>query len=79
MTMFFSINSHCDIDLGPKTLKFKTVQDKRFSGTEECSPKVRNNGMYRTAKEGFSKLTSCNYKKFRRTLCLPEMAQFYIW
>ena len=55
MTMFFSINSHCDIDLGPKTLKFKTVQDKRFSGTEECSPKVRNNGMYRTAKEGFSR------------------------
>ena len=51
MTMFFSINSHCDLDLGPKTLKFKTVQDKRISGTEECSPKVCNNGMCSMVKE----------------------------
>ena len=27
MTMFFSKNSHCDLDLGPRTLKLKIVQD----------------------------------------------------
>ena len=27
MTMFFSKNSYCDLDLGPRTLKLKLVQD----------------------------------------------------
>ena len=27
MTMFFSKNSHCDLELGPRTLKLKIVQD----------------------------------------------------
>ena len=27
MTMCFSKNSHCDLDLGPRTLKLELVQD----------------------------------------------------
>ena len=27
MTMFFSRNSHCDLDLSPTTLKLKIIQD----------------------------------------------------
>ena len=27
MTMCFSKNSHCDLDLGPRTLKLEIVQD----------------------------------------------------
>ena len=47
----FYINSHCDHDLGPKTLKFKTVEDKRISGTEECFTNVCNNNMCSMVKE----------------------------